>query len=218
MPFICMIRTDIDDGVLQILDLAPNESQRNLIYEPPGQTKYVNRLQNDTVVLNGNDTAATYKGLAAYLIDNVIDSGGATITAAVANAAAAYLVTTYLDAGADVTVTEINTSLTGNGTSNATAGTSLIAGGSTGTLLEVLKVLAGGEYVLPAGSTVGGLAAGADLGDFTTGQFRSTYDSGALNISIGEGHLSSFTDATFSYGGTAGAAVVVLDDDGTVMS
>ena len=70
--YICMKRTDIPNGVLQITDLQPNVSQRNGSIDPPGQTKYINRLQNDTLVLSGNDTAAQYEGFAAYLIDHVV--------------------------------------------------------------------------------------------------------------------------------------------------
>jgi len=52
----------------------------------------------------------------------------------------------------------------------------------------------------------------------TTGQYRNTYHSGSLNISIGEGHLSEYIAATYSYGGVVGAALIVFDDDGTVMT
>jgi hypothetical protein len=214
MPYLCKIRTDIPDGVLQVLDLAPNTSQRSLIYEPPGQTKYLRRVVNDTVVLNGTDTSATYAGLAAYLIDNVIDSGGATITDVIANASALGIIV-ILDAGGVLDLAGINAAIVAGGAGGATE---LDTGGSTGDVAGVLQVLAGGDYVVPVGSTVGGLAAGAELGAFTEGKFRHTYESGALNISLGEGHLSEFVDATFEYVGTTGAAVVVYADDGTVLS
>lgn len=215
MPYICKIRTDIPDGILQVLDLSPNESQRNLIYEPPGQTKYVNRAENDTLAaLSANTTTAAYSGLAAYLIDNVIDSGGATITVTAANESAAALIA-ILDAGSALTLAAINAAIQGT---SAGVATTLTTGGSTGTVAEVLQIMAGGHYVLPSGSLVGGLAAGAGLGSFAAGTFRHTYDSGALNISIGEGHLSEFTASTYSWGGTTGAALVVYNDDGTVLT
>ena len=78
MPFICLARTDIQDGVLQILDLQPNTSQANDSVDPPGQTKYVNETQNDVVATTGAGpitTNAQYDGLAAYLIDNVVSGG-----------------------------------------------------------------------------------------------------------------------------------------------
>lgn len=74
MPYIVMKRSDIPNGTLQVLDLDPNESQRNLVTDPPGQTKYVNAVQNDTVVTSGTAPIVMHRearGLAAWLITNV---------------------------------------------------------------------------------------------------------------------------------------------------
>lgn len=96
MPFIVLKRGDVPAGVLQVLDLWPNESQRNPVYQPPGQTKYVDPILNDTVatITSGGviTTAAEYRGLAAYLLTNVNDGTGAaaagtlTVSAAAATA------------------------------------------------------------------------------------------------------------------------------------
>ena len=213
MPYLCLSRADIPNGVLQVLDLWPNVSQRNAIYDPPGQTKYVNRCQNDTLVaLSANTTTKVYNGLAAYLIDNVIDSGGATITVTAANQSAVAIIA-RLDAGSALALANINTAIQGTSAGNATE---LDGGGSTGSVADVLKILAGGEFVLPSGSLVGGLAAGAQLGAFTSGTYRPTYDTGALKISFGEGQLATFCASTFTYEGVADAAVVVYSNDGTV--
>jgi len=82
MPYIIMKRSDIPVGTLQVLDLTPNTSNRNLIYDPPGQTKYVDPVQNDTVVtaVNGAGDTVMYRatnGLAAWLITNLNDGTGA---------------------------------------------------------------------------------------------------------------------------------------------
>lgn len=216
MPFICKMRTDIPDGVLQVLDLRPNTSQRSLIYEPAGQTKYINRVQNDTVALTGNNTSAQYMGLAAYLIDNVIDGVTAvTITPAVANAAAIGLIA-IMDAGTALTEALVNADIIATG--GAGAGTDINGGGSTGVLTDILGILAGRQYVLPAASTVGALAAGAGLGAFTAGQFRHTFQTGSLEISLDEGVLFQLTAATYTHVGVAGQAVVVYDDVGNVMT
>ncbi len=216
MPYICKRRSDIPSGILQVLDLQPNESQRNLIYEPPGQTKYVNRPQNDTVVVASNVTSAAYSGVAAWLIDTIEDAGdGGALSATQANAIAATIITA-LNAGSAMTVAAVNTLIQ---VSVAASGIGL--GGSVGTLAQLLRILAGAEWIVPAGTGANvGAAAYKDAaaGAFTTGQYRATYDSGALNISLGEGHLSHFIAATFEYGGTTGAALVVYDDDGTVMT
>ena len=218
MPYICMIREDIPDGILQVLDLYPNTSLRNQIYDPAGQTKYVNRLQNDTVAVSSSATSAEYKGLAAYLIDAVCDGGDdGALTAAQANAMATAIIA-VLDAGTACTLANINTAL-----QTVQAATEL-GGGATasiGVLTDVLKILAGGEYVVPAGTACdagAGNFKGTLAGSFSTGQYRNTYDSFALNISIGEGALSQYTTSTFEYGGTTGAALVVFDDTGALLS
>ena len=215
MPYIAMIREDIPDGTLQVLDLVPNTSQRNQIYDPVGQTKYVNRLQNDAVVVSSNVTAAEYKGLAAYIIDSVAHGGtGVALTATQARAMATAVIA-VLDAGTALSIANVNTALAG-----VVALTQLAANNSIGTLVDVLKIVAGGEYVLPAGTAAnsGGAFKGTQSGAFTTGQYRATYDSGALAISLAEGALSVFTASTFEYLDTAGAALVVYDDDGSLMS
>lgn len=215
MPYICMTRTDIPNGVLQILDLYPNTSHRNGMSDPKGQTKYVNRLQNDTVAVTSSATSAEYKGLAAYYIDAVADgTDGGALTAAEANAAATATVA-LLNAGSAVDLTAVNALL-----ATVRALTELDGNNSVGSLADVLKILAGGEYVVPVGTAADVTAAafkGAKAGAFTEGQFRHTYESFALNISVGEGVLSQLVASTFSYGDVTGRAVVVYADDGTVI-
>jgi len=76
MPYICLSRADIPDGTLQVLDLWPNTSQRNNSIDPPGQTRYVNRVQSDAVALRANRSfASAPRGLAAYLADRVEPGG-----------------------------------------------------------------------------------------------------------------------------------------------
>jgi hypothetical protein len=213
MPYIALIRDDIPEGTLQVLDLVPNTSLRNSIYDPQGQTKYIRRLQNDTVVAS-TVTAAEYKGLAAYIIDSVADGGtGNALTATQANDMADAIIA-VLDAGTAMTLANVNTALQG-----VTALTELDANGSVGSLTELLQILAGGEYVVPAGTAADSTGAfkAAQAGAFTTGTYRSTYDSFALNISLAEGHLAGFMSADFEYGGTTGAALAVYDDTGALM-
>ena len=216
MPYIVQRRTDIPSGTIQILDLWPNVSQKNNAIDPVAQTKYVRYLQNETVTVSANVTLAAYKGLAAYLIDAVAAGvDGHALTATEANTMAASIVTNIVTAGAAATVAGVNVRLAA-----VNAGTALTAGGSVGTIADVLKILAGGEYVLPAGSAAnsGGAFKGALVGAFTAGQYRPTYTSGPLLSSIAEGKLHGYAAATFSYGGTAGGALVVYDDTGAVIS
>lgn len=214
MPYIAMRRTDIPNGVLQVLDLVPNTSLRNQIYDPIGQTKYINRFSTDTLAaLSANRTVAEYSGLAAYLIDHVEDNvANVAITVTVANAAAA-AITALLDAGSAVTVAAVDAALVAAG---AGAGTGLTTNNSNGAIASVLQILAGGQYVLPAGSVVGGVTPPAALGSFVSGVYLPTYDTGAFQISLGSGQLSVFTSSAFDYLGTTGAALAVYNDDGTL--
>ena len=53
------------------------------------------------------------------------------------------------------------------------------------------------------------------------GDFRATFETGALTISFAQGHLSGFLRNDFQYqgvGGSDGQAVVVLNDDGTLFT
>jgi len=220
--YICMKRTDIPDGVLQITDLQPNVSQRNAAIDPPGQTKYINRRATGSTLaaLSANETVAEYTGLAAYLLDHVIGgTTGVTLTVARCNtAAAAILLLCDQNASANITLAVINGLL-----AVGDANTELNTGGSNGTLNDVLKIVAGAEYVLPSGSLVGGLAAGANLGAFTDGQYRNTYDTGAFQISFGEGQLATFCSPTFEYGtrpanvaANPSEALVCYASDGTL--
>jgi len=212
--YICRIRTDLPTGLLQITDLKPNTSRRNFPYEKAGQSGYLGqRVENDTLAaLAANATVAEYSGLAAYLIDHVIDQvSGVTITVGVANAAAATFIA-QADAGSDI---DINAAMVVGG--GAGAGTTLTNGNSNGSLADVLKILAGGSYTLPQGSVVGALAAPLNGGSFDDDGYRQVYASGSVNLSLGYGDLATYTAATFTYDGTAGAAVTVYDASGTAL-
>lgn len=225
MPFICLTRTDVPPATLQVLDLRPNESQRNLIYEPPGQTKYVSfRPGNDVVGVyqpGGGGTPImtldAYEGLAAYLIDQIADASAANaaLTAVKANTIATNIITNILNAGVAATLANINAQIAA-----VAAGSGIGVAPSTATLAGFLRILAGDQYNLPALSVVD--TDGATFNPVISGTFvtriRHTYNSGSLNISMGAGHLSEFTSPTFRYRGTAGRAVIVYDDDGTILA
>ncbi len=80
MPYICLAQNNIPDGTLQVLDLWPNTSQRNQSIDPPGQTRYVNRVQNEAVAIGTVAGVSTNgprarNGLSAYLADRVAPGG-----------------------------------------------------------------------------------------------------------------------------------------------
>jgi len=220
MPFICQIRTDLPANLLQVLDLRPNTSQRSLIYDPPPQSKYIDRVQNDTLTTGVGAggailTVAEYRGVGAWLIDNIADTpNGDALTAAQANTIALALIAA-LDTGAVQTTAAVNAIIAAT-----VAGSGIGVGASTGTLADFLTILAGGQYVLPTGSIVdtdGTTFNTVVSGALTAGQFRHIYDTGSLRISRRLGRLSGFAGATFEYSGTVGAALIVYNDDGTIL-
>jgi len=158
MPFLCLRTAAIPDGIIQVTDMSPNESQRSEL-QGEGQTRYVNRVQNDVVVDSLANQIRTVtniggcQGLAAYIIDNVdagAGNGGAAATAAQANTAAAAIIA-IMDAGTLCRKAEIDAELVAAGIGN---GTTIDAGGSEGTVAEVLSILSGRGYVVPVGSNV----------------------------------------------------------------
>lgn len=221
MPYIIMRRTDIPNGVLQVDDLKPNDSQRNYTLDPPGQSGYVRQIPaSDTVVTTGAGPILTVRdacGLGAYLIDNVEDSSGTAITAAVANAAAATIIARAV-AGFTLTLADVDAALVAAG---ATAGTGLETGASTGMLSELLEIMSGAKYQLPAGSEVedgGNLFNPTRQGFFaTTPGVKNILATGAFNVSNGAGDLFNYKQPGFEYNGVFGPAILVLADDGTVL-
>jgi len=221
MPYIIMRRADIPNGVLQVDDLKPNDSQRNYTLDPPGQSGYVRQIPtSDTVITTGAGPIVTVRdacGLGAYFIDNVEDSSGTALTAAVANAAATAVISLAQSGGA-LTLAAVDAELV---TAGATAGTGLTAGASTATLAEVLEIMSGAKYQLPAGAQVedGGNAfdpvrAGAFA---TTPGVKHIQATGAFNVSNGAGDLFGYKKANFEYNGVFAPALLVLADDGTVL-
>ena len=265
MPYICLAQT-LPDGTVQILDLKPNTSNRNLIYDPPGQTRYVNRALNEAVL--GTPTGLTRgdaSGLSAYLGDRVNPAGTPWTPALLATLSADILA--YVDAG-----TSFTTAAAGDDLdvliAAVNAGSSLSGGASTGDLMELLSILSGRGYLLPAGAQklTGGAWSAVQAGAFTTDvqhfgttwsfgeikpaaiggdteavetkPIRHTYDGTAFQVSLGAGHLATFSSGVTlfpdsdlvphhrsEYQGdlafpvvTNARVVTVYDDDGSLLA
>lgn len=207
--YICRIDTSLAAGVVQITDLRPNTSRRSLTYEKVPQSGYLPaRVENDAVTGNtaANATTSALSGLAAYLVDVVAqNTSGNGLSEAIADAAAARFIA-QADAGLDI---DANNALVTVG--GATAGTTLDSNGSVGSLADVLKILAGGSYTVPAGTQVNGGAAykGSADGSFDDDGYRQIYQSGALTMSVSEGDLAQHI---------ADGYCVVYDDVGAALS
>ena len=233
MPFICKRRTDIQDGILQISDLWPSKTLANGVSDPrPQGPRYISGPVTNTVVLASTGATQRYfpsaqSGLAAYLVANVQadGAGGAALTPTEANVAAAAILT-RMRAGNSLTLANINTILV----AAAGAGTELTSGGgsnSTGSVTDILRILAGATYTVPAGTICqvvvstfnpqsGPAAWNAANFDFNTFTDVLAMDS-SFYISLAQGHLNGFTSTSFRYRSTTGAALVVYSDSGDVL-
>lgn len=164
--YIVLARNDLDDSLLQVLDLKPNAtpSKGSRIYDgaPQGgyQTFYLLDGINANVATQAGaaggaslDVAGDTYGLSAYLIDRVEDTTGTeSLTAAEANAIAALIEQDVAD-GVALTLARINVHIN---TPVGVAGSDLdgTLGNSTGSVEEVLRILAGERYKVPALSQV----------------------------------------------------------------
>lgn len=228
MPFICKRRTDIPNGVLQVTDLWPNASQRNQSIDPkPQGPRYVSAPVSNTVVLSSTGGAQRYfktaqSGLSAYLIANVqVGLAGPALTPAQADAAATALIAA-MAAGSALSLAAINVILNA-----AAAGATLTANASTGAVTDVLRVLSGAPYTVPAGTIVQN-GAGVFVAQATPAVWNANnFDFNAYKdilvsdssfyISLAEGQINGFSSPTFTYLGIAGAALVVYDNAGAVL-
>ena len=221
MPYIILKRDDIPAGTLQVLDLRPNESQRSLIYETPGNTKYVNAVDRTENLVNAdvaaNATTRRLTGLGAWFLANVENFGGlgapVDVVSTVDGILALYEFGNLAAPAGALTLVAINGAI--NGVDDITAGQ----------LPDVLDILAGRAYTLPAGlqlGTGGGLDVQPALGEPggpVFGPVRRTGDTSSLTLSFATGNLEGLTRNGYEVngvGGSNGEAVVVVDDDGTL--
>lgn len=177
--YIIPCRNDLDGVNLQVTDLRPNTSQRNLIYDGPGQSGYLKwssdapgltqtngdswvggstltqplaALVADDTTGGGNDVGVpgvAQFGLAAYLMDR-IDRGAAGAPLSAAEAATmAKSVMAIVAAGTSMTEAAIDAAL-----GAVIAGSGLSLGLSFGDVEEILRICQGQVFRLRALSIV----------------------------------------------------------------
>lgn len=229
MPFICLRRTDIQNSTLQVTDFWPNRSQANASIDPqPQGPRYVSNVAAPSLVTLAS-TGGTQRyfpaatgGLSAYLLANVqVGAVGPALTPAQALTASNNLVT-RMRSGLPLALANIDAVLAA-----VIATASLTGNASTGAVTDVLRILAGATYTVPAATIVQDAAAvfvaqatpaawNANNFDFNTYKDILSTDS-SFYISVAEGQLDGFSSANFLYRGTTGAAVVIYTDVGSVL-
>lgn len=243
MPFILARRAEIQNGAVQITDLFPNASQRNLVNDPVGQGPFYVRVPNlgdqgayRTIIKTNSDGSLEFlresRGLIAYLIENVeADNAGDADALTLAEAqTSAEAILARVRAGQKIERTDVNDILTATLGGNATnldgadnAGNP--AGNSTGSISDILAILAGEEYIVPAGTRIQE-ANGLFALVLNAGQLQSTMrtlipNDTSWQVSFSEGALSSLTsaqDATKAFAGVKSASplLTVYNNDGSL--
>lgn len=217
MPYIIKSNTTVPDGVVQIKDLWPDKTHANAVIDPkPYGFRYINGPQN-TALTSFYATANAFNqecsGLSAYIICNIGGAGATAMSLANANAWANSIIARAV-AGQALALANINGVKPG-GVDNAV----------DGDVANILSILAGASYVVPAGHVF--QAAGAFVPaatDFFVNNEARLFDS-SFYISNAIGDISVMKSGIFVYldttanppVNTTGALVTVYADDGTLL-
>lgn len=208
------LRNDLPQGVLQVLDLKPNTSQKNSIYEGEGKTGYVRSdLSVDLSAPTIGDDGGLNKifsgestGLVAYLIERVENTVPATdthLTVAQAQRCASLIIIDVLN-GTDIDSARITVHLTA-----ICGGAVDLDGGladSWGSVEDVVKILAGHTYTIAEDTTLALVASDEFVveasrsakGSFSAFSGIVAYQGSALSNSIASGNLAQYTSSSFS--------------------
>lgn len=224
MPYIIKKNTTVPDGVVQVKDLWPNKSQANAVIDPkPYGFRYINGPQN-TALTSSIASASAFlqecSGLSAYLLCNVSASAagqgvGNAVTVAQANALATAIIG-VVTAGGALTAAAIN----------GLAAQAVFADVTAGNVSDILSILAGASYVVPAGhvykNTVNDDIILPTSSFFVNNEAR-LFDS-SFYISNAVGDISVMKSSSFVYldtsatppANTTGALLTVYNDDGAL--
>ena len=237
MPYIIASRPEIQNGSVQITDLFPNDSQRNLVNDPVGQGPFYVRVPNlglsginapvlATLADNSIVMARPSRGLLPYLLANVEANGGASLTLQEGRDAVG-LIMDRVYAGTALTIDLINDDLSAAVGGNTDLDGVEFGSNSTGSLTELLAILSGEEYVVPAGREIEA-ANGAFSVVIAPGTLGSTVRSLVPNdaswkVSFSEGVLAGLTSVRDGVNGYLFAGVrsttpllTIYNNDGSV--
>lgn len=231
MPFICTRRADIPEGLVRVDDLWPRKAPReSAIYDPvPQGDLYLRQPLNERVFVAERAAAerlvrTDFRGLTAYILDAFSSPVGEALTGQEAHAVAVALIERMRD-GESLTLADhidIHTAELGGPPADfvATAVT------------DTLRILSGESYLLPAGSLLQddggdwvpelagqweGKAVGRDSYYDSYYDGRFVYNNSDLRKSMSAGRIFGFLRSDFRHLGVEGPAVVVYNDNGTLM-
>lgn len=233
MPFILARRSEIQNGSIQITDLFPNATQANLVNDPRPQGPFYVRVANigstgrtRPIIKVNADTSLEFltqcNGLVAYLIANVeADPNGQddALTVVEAETIADGILSRVQD-GLTLSLNDINGVCNG-----VSAGSGLDQGNSTGSVADVLSILAGEDYIVNAGvpiqDAVGHFAPVIAPGTLGTTMRNLVPQDSSWKISFSEGVLGGLVgaqNANLAFAGVKSATplLTVYNDDGSI--
>lgn len=208
-PVICIRNASIQNGALMVKDMWPNRSQANPVLDPaPQGPRYLRQPENVLPLVSGGVVSRAVNGLAGYFL-TTIDAGaaGAQTTPAEAKDMADAVIA-LMRTGVALTAVNIDNELDGVVAGSGIAGT----GASTATLTNIVRILGGERYSVPAGTdvNVNFLSANAQSALFDSSVYSPIVpEDSSFWISLAKGDLLGMKNANF---------VVVYDSaDGTVL-
>lgn len=150
-PVICVRDASIPNNTFQIVDLFPNRSQTNPSIDPVSQgPRYLRQPVNTTPVVDGLTIAKEVSGLVAYLLVNQ-DNNNDILSVADAGRIAGLYISRMRD-GLALDLVTMNGLIQGAGVGELNLGNVEIEGAnSTATTAEILSILSGATYTVPAG-------------------------------------------------------------------
>jgi hypothetical protein len=193
-PIVCIRDTAIKNGTLMVKDMWPNRSQANPVVDPaPQGPRYLRVVQNTLPTVVANAVSLEVSGLSAYLLVTVdAAAGGANLTPAQAKSMADALIV-IMRAGGDLELADINVALAAVVGGTGVVGTGL----STATVNNILQILGGAPFTVPAGTSVNNTyqteAVQATL--FTAFHNPIVLEDSSFWISLAQGNLKGLKSA-----------------------
>jgi hypothetical protein len=150
-PVICLRDDSISNNTFQIVDLFPNRSQTNPSIDPASQgPRYLRQPVNTTPVVDGLTIASEVSGLTAYILVNQDDNNDILSVTDAGRIAGLYI--SRMRSGFALDVATMNGLIQGGGAGQLNLPAVEIEGAnSTATTAEILSILSGATYTVPAG-------------------------------------------------------------------
>lgn len=160
MPYLVARRPEIQAGHIQITDLFPNQSLANPTIDPKPQGPFYVRPADfgtafgstPVLISSGNEVIVEQdsKGLTAYLLRHVENGLGEALTAQEA-VLVANEVKAFVEAGLQISNADLNTAVANAGLASDFDGNATT---SNGVVEDVIRILSGETYILPAGTKI----------------------------------------------------------------